>query len=32
VPSAELAAFRGQAEPLVAQLGLLANGAIALLE
>jgi murein DD-endopeptidase MepM/ murein hydrolase activator NlpD len=32
VPAGELAAFRSQAAPLVAQLGLLADGAIALLE
>jgi murein DD-endopeptidase MepM/ murein hydrolase activator NlpD len=32
VPSGELAAYRSQAEPLMAQLGLLADGAIALLE
>ena len=32
VPSGELAAYRSQAEPLIAQLGLLADGAIALLE
>jgi murein DD-endopeptidase MepM/ murein hydrolase activator NlpD len=32
VPTGELAAYRSHAEPLVAQLGLLANGAIALLE
>jgi murein DD-endopeptidase MepM/ murein hydrolase activator NlpD len=32
VPAGELAAFRSQSEPLMAQLGLLADGAIALLE
>jgi murein DD-endopeptidase MepM/ murein hydrolase activator NlpD len=32
VPAGELAAFRSQSEPLMAQLGLLAGGAIALLE
>ena len=32
VPAGELAAYRGQADPLMAQLGLLADGAIALLE
>jgi murein DD-endopeptidase MepM/ murein hydrolase activator NlpD len=32
VPAGELAAFRSQAAPLIAQLGLLAGGAIALLE
>jgi len=32
VPSSELAEYRSQAEPLIAQLGLLADGAIALLE
>ena len=32
VPTGELAAYRSQAEPLMAQLGLLADSAIALLE